>query len=225
MENETFCFIDDIRQKKVAATGAHHKVVKNGCKLPFEYKTRKELKNLMNSPIISTNPMPYKAFKSLPHDEQQHQLDLWGEHFGKSLVILGHLLDVPKPTIATYLRTNKLDFKGVAGNPAKQQDAIKKAKFVSDMFYGRIGTPSHVEEPEINEPGEELTPEIIPEHIDNTNEPETPPEPLAKASRFCMNASGIFTSDELEILLRSLRNASQVNPDGRYQFSVTLTEV
>lgn len=222
MQNETFCFIDDIRQKKTAATGAHHKVLKTGCKLPFEYKSRKELKKLMENPVLSTNPMPYAQFKKLTVEEQQRQLDMWGERYGKSSEIFSLLVNLPRSTANLALRKSGLDFKGEKGKNTKAHSVnLKQLKTLCDTFCGRAGI--EIKTPEIVEPVEEPAEEVV-EKIVLPAEENACDERLANHSRLNFTIEGTFTSDEMEVLLRSLRNASQIDPDGSYKVSIKFTE-
>lgn len=227
MQNETFCFIDDIRQKKTTATGAHHKVIKTGCKLPHEYLKRKELKQLMNTPIISTNPMSLSDFRKLSHEDQQRQLDMWGDRYGRSSYILSILLDTSQGTAHRLLSENGLNFMGTKNGSVKDKlEAKRQTKLVCDTFYGRAGTPTPepVEEP-MPEPIAEETPKDDLSAVAVWEESkEQPTEELANPSRFNFSIAGVFTSDEMEILLRSLRSASQIDPDGKYELTLTMTE-
>ncbi len=221
MKNETFVFLDDIRQKKTTATGYHHRVTKKGCKLPYEYLNRKELKNLMNTPILSSNPMPFADFSKLDAENQQKQLNLWADAYYPSGHIFAMLVDMPVSSANRYLAKNNLDFRGKRGRGVSEEcKKIKtKVKFITDLFYGKTGTPAKVEEE---------TPEIVPEVVEKNDLPVEIPtarEELANPSRINFKVDGVFSSDELEIVFRSLRNASQTDPDRNYKISVTLTEI
>lgn len=221
MKNETFVFLDDIRQKKTTATGYHHRVTKKGCKLPYEYLNRKELKNLMNTPVLSSNPMPFSDFSKLDAENQQKQLNLWADAYYPSAHIFAMLVDMPVSSANRYLLKNNLDFRGTRAQSVSEEcRKIKaKVKFMTDLFYGKTGTPAKVEEE---------TPEIVPEVVKKnelTVEIPTAREELANPSRINFKVDGIFSSDELELVFRSLRNASQIDPDRKYKISVTLTEI
>ena len=221
MKNETFVFLDDIRQKKTTATGYHHRVTKKGCKLPYEYLNRKELKNLMNTPILSSNPMPFSDFSKLDAENQQKQLNLWADAYYPSAHIFAMLVDMPVSSANRYLLKNNLDFQGTRGQGMSEEcRKIKaKVKFMTDLFYGKTGTPAKVEEE---------TPEIVPEVVEKNDLPVEIPtarEELANPSRINFKVDGVFSSDELELVFRSLRNASQIDPDRKYKISVTLVEV
>lgn len=223
MENETFVFIDDIRQKKATATGAHHKVVKTGCKLPFEYKSRKELKNLMNSPIISSNPMPMKNFRELSLEDQQRQLDMWGERYGRSSYILAELLNAPQPSAARLLTKNNLNFKGSKSGDLKQKrEAFKQVKLLCDAFYGRVGNPA--EKPAEAEPIPEVSLPEVEEKFEMVEEKPTAPAELANPSRFNFSIDGVFSSEEAQTLLYAVRTAVEVNKDKTYKLTITLEE-
>lgn len=223
MKNETFVFMDDIRQKKTTATGAHHKVVKTGCKLPFEYKSRKELKNLMNSPIISTNPMPMKDFRELSLEDQQRQLDMWSERYGRSSYILAELLNAPQPSAARLLTKNNLNFKGSKSGSLKQKkEAFKQVKLICDAFYGRVGNPT--EKLAEAEPVPEVSLPEVEEKFEIVEAKPTARVELANPSRFNFSVNGVFSSKEVQTLLYAIRTASETNEEKNYKLTITLEE-
>ena len=223
MKNETFVFMDDIRQKKTTATGAHHKVVKTGCKLPFEYKTRKELKNLMNSPIVSSNPMPMKDFRELSLEDQQRQLDMWGERYGRSSYILAELLNAPQPSASRLLTKNNLNFKGSkSGNLKQKREAFKQVKLLCDAFYGRVGNPA--EKPAEAEPVLEVSLPEVEGKFEMVEAKPTARVELANPSRFNFSVNGVFSSKEVQTLLYAIRTASETNEEKNYKLTITLEE-
>lgn len=220
MKNETFVFLDDIRQKKTTATGYHHRVTKKGCKLPYEYLNRKELKNLMNTPVLSSNPMPFSDFSKLDAENQQKQLNLWADAYYPSAHIFAMLVDMPVSSANRYLLKNNLDFQGTRGQGVSEEcRKIKaKVKFMTDLFYGKAGTPAKVEEE---------TPEIVPEVVKKnelTVEIPTAREELANPSRFNFSVDGVFSSKEVQTLLYAIRTASETNKEKNYKLTITLVE-
>lgn len=74
MNDEKFVFIQDLREKKMAARGGRHKRTHNGkggaVKLPSDYLSKREL-NKMNGETTSyrlNEPMKWLEFKAMPDD-------------------------------------------------------------------------------------------------------------------------------------------------------------
>lgn len=74
MTDEKFAFIEDLRDKKKTATGAHHRRTHCGkggaVRLPSDFKTAKELR-AMNGEVKSyklNDPMSWAEFKAMPDD-------------------------------------------------------------------------------------------------------------------------------------------------------------
>lgn len=74
MTDEKFTFIEDVRDKKRTATGAHHKRTHCGkggaIRFPSDFKSKKELR-AMNGEVKSyklNDPMSWEEFKALPDD-------------------------------------------------------------------------------------------------------------------------------------------------------------
>lgn len=74
MTDEKYTFIEDVREKKRTATGAHHKRTHCGkggaIRFPSDFKTKKEL-NAMNGEVKSyklNDPMSWAEFKAMPDD-------------------------------------------------------------------------------------------------------------------------------------------------------------
>jgi hypothetical protein len=74
MTDEKFTFIEDLRDKKRTATGAHHKRTHCGkggaVKFPSDFMTKKELR-AMNGEVKSyklNEPMTWAEFKAMPDD-------------------------------------------------------------------------------------------------------------------------------------------------------------
>lgn len=74
MTDEKFTFIEDVREKKRTATGAHHRRTHCGkggaIRFPSDFKTKKELR-AMNGEVKSyklNDPMSWAEFKAMPDD-------------------------------------------------------------------------------------------------------------------------------------------------------------
>ena len=239
MKNETFVFIDDIRQKKTTAAGAHHKVVKTGCKLPFEYKTRKELKSLMNSPIISSNPLPMKDFRKLSIEDQQRQLDLWKERYGASGQIFGLLTNTSQRTASRELLSKNLSFEATDNRGTDHKKKLAQTKLVCEAFYdrkevieNRRPTEEEAQEvrPDLFEDVFDVEPEIeipTPKVVEKSEIVEAKPTArveLANPSRFNFTIDGVFYSKEVQTLLYAVRTAVEANEDKAYKLTITLEE-
>ena len=74
MTDEKYTFIEDVREKKKTATGAHHKRTHCGkggaIRFPSDFKTKKEL-NAMNGEVKTyrlNDPVGWAEFKAWPDD-------------------------------------------------------------------------------------------------------------------------------------------------------------
>lgn len=74
MKDETYAFIQDVREKKATARSARNKRTHNGksgrVKFPSDYMTKKEIK-AMSGEVKSyrlNEPMNWKEFKAMPDD-------------------------------------------------------------------------------------------------------------------------------------------------------------
>lgn len=74
MTDEKHTFIEDVREKKKTATGAHHRRTHCGkggaIRFPSDFKTKKELR-AMNGEVKSyklNDPMSWAEFKTMPYD-------------------------------------------------------------------------------------------------------------------------------------------------------------
>ena len=76
MDDEKYVFFQDVREKKVTGYSARKQrshCGKAGCKLPSDYLTKKEIKN-MSGEVKSyrlNEPMTYAEFRLMPEDLQK----------------------------------------------------------------------------------------------------------------------------------------------------------
>jgi hypothetical protein len=107
MTDEKYSFLQDVRDRKRVARGAHNKRTHCGkggaIKFPSDYMTRKELK-AMSGEVKSYNinePMKWKEFKALPDDIKIVYIKALREKFGVSDKRIGtEMMGVSQTAIA-----------------------------------------------------------------------------------------------------------------------------
>ena len=107
MTDEKYTFVQDVRDRKRVARGAHNKRTHCGkggaVKFPSDYKTRKELK-AMNGEMKSYNinePMKWREFKALPDDIKIVYIKALREKFGVSDTrIAVEMMDITRVYVA-----------------------------------------------------------------------------------------------------------------------------
>lgn len=109
MKDETYVFIQDVREKKITARSARNTRTHNGkrgaVKLPSDYMTKKEL-NAMNGEVQSyrlNSPMTFVEFKSLPDDLKVMYIKLIRNRFHAPDKAIGKMLGVSQKTISLHL--------------------------------------------------------------------------------------------------------------------------
>lgn len=87
MKDETFCFIQDVKEKKSTARSARNKRTHNGkggmVKLPSDFMTRKEI-NAMNGEVKAyrmNDPMKWAEFKAMPDDIKRDYIKILRSKF------------------------------------------------------------------------------------------------------------------------------------------------
>jgi len=77
MDDAEWLFRKDSQEKKITARSARKKVRHSGCKLPTDYRSRKEIRE-MNGEVMIMNPnkpMTYLYFKTLSKELQQEYIN------------------------------------------------------------------------------------------------------------------------------------------------------
>lgn len=131
----------DCRQKKVIAHSAKHKVRHTGCRLPSDYLTPKQKKEL-NGPVLTYNlskPMDYHTFKGMTFDNKASYLLRLFEDYGGTNQKVADMFGVSIATV-TSLKRQFLIPEFRKGKCSKADEA-RWSKFIGD-------------EPEIEEPTE-----------------------------------------------------------------------
>lgn len=205
MKDETYCFVNDSKQKKQAATGAFHKPPHSGCRLPSDNLSSAELK-AMSGPVDTFNlsvPMPHSKFQRLSKAQQQTQLNVWQSVYGCGTPGFAKLLGVQYGTARSYLVRHSLPL-GEA-NPTEEQ--TQKLNKTIELYYGNKICPE--ENPVQNE------------KIDDLSEKSPEVSPEISQNKIAFSASGSFSAaDALRIF-----NALAVlvdGGDGSYAITVTL---
>lgn len=149
MTDEKYVFIQDIREKKIAARSA--KSTRTHCgkggavKFPSDYKTKKELQ-AMNSEVKSyrlNDPMKWAEFKALPDDLKVSYIKLIRERFNPHDCDIAEMLGVHRVTFSNWIKalgigsgkaiggTHKFDKEGwiawCNGAPIPAADHVEKS--------------------------------------------------------------------------------------------------
>lgn len=195
MNDIAYEFMQDVREKKKNSYGAHHKPRKSGCKLPFEYRSKKEIMNMNSEVKDYSKPIPFEEFKKLSHEEQVKQLDIWNDVYGASFGNLALLLDSTPGKMKNFF--NKKGFVPYGncrvGCNKEMRDKKKKLEKVCLDYYGHGNDKKKTEKKiENNEP---LGPEDV--SLDLV-------KPLVSGSRFNFSIDGEFTGSEVEKFLQGI---------------------
>ena len=111
MTDEKFTFIEDLRDKKRTATGAHHKRTHCGkggaIRFPSDFKTKKE-REAMNGEVKSyklNDPMGWEEFKAMPDDVQKLYITALREKYNVSDTNIFKMMGINQTSGSRYLRT------------------------------------------------------------------------------------------------------------------------
>ena len=109
MTDEKFTFIEDLREKKKTATGAHHKRTHCGkggaVRFPSDYKTAKELR-AMNGEVKSyklNDPMSWKEFKAMPDDIKVAYIKALRKRYNVSDTKIAEMMCVSQHTLSNLM--------------------------------------------------------------------------------------------------------------------------
>lgn len=109
MTDEKFTFIEDLREKKKTATGAHHKRTHCGkggaVRFPSDYKTAEELR-AMNGEVKSyklNDPMSWKEFKAMPDDIKIAYIKALRKRYNVSDTKIAEMMCVSQHTLSNLM--------------------------------------------------------------------------------------------------------------------------
>ena len=234
-------FYKDCANKKRTAYGVHKKnrTGKGAVKLPSDYLSRKEMKELMNTEITTEDlslPMPLKSFYKLSAKNQKLQLEIWGNVYGHSSATIGKLLGVSQGT--GYRILAKLDmtesFKAKYAEESEDKDKRKEQtrrllevlgkgsevveKAEEETFEASPATGMPKDEPVVEKPVEPLM--VVEE------KKEVSKKPIARkpVESFSTNISG--RGDIIEAVVRAQLEAmsaclDQIDEDAVYNVQMT----
>ena len=110
MTDEKFAFIEDVREKKRTATGAHHKRTHCGkggaIRFPSDFKTKKELK-AMNGEVKSyklNDPVSWAEFKAMPDDIKRTYITALRKKYNVSDKKIAEMLGVEQTYFSSACR-------------------------------------------------------------------------------------------------------------------------
>lgn len=110
MTDEKYTFIEDVREKKKTATGAHHKRTHCGkggaIRFPSDFKTKKE-REAMNGEVKSyklNDPMSWAEFKAMPDDIKATYITALRKKYNVSDTHIAKMLGVGQSTFNYHTR-------------------------------------------------------------------------------------------------------------------------
>lgn len=110
MKDETYAFIQDVKDKKTTARSARNKRTHNGksgrVRFPSDNMTKKEL-NAMNGEVKSyrlNEPMSWNEFKAMPNDIQYGYIKLLKEKYSATNQAIEKMLGVSNGLLARHMK-------------------------------------------------------------------------------------------------------------------------
>lgn len=142
MTDEKFTFIEDLREKKRTATGAHHKRTHCGkggaVRFPSDYKTAKELR-AMNGEVKSyklNDPMSWGEFKAMPDDIKRTYITALRKKY-----------NVSDTNIAKMMGTDQVNLSSMARKLGIKSTRKSREKWDADGWYAWVnGVPVEANE-------------------------------------------------------------------------------
>lgn len=109
MEDEKYVFFQDVREKKV--TGYSARKQRSHCgkggrvKLPSDYLTKKELKNMSGEckTFRLNSPMKWKEFKAMPEDLQIAYIKAIKEKYNPPIVAIAKMMEIDRANLSRCL--------------------------------------------------------------------------------------------------------------------------
>jgi hypothetical protein len=134
MKDEEYVFYQDLKEKKVTGYSARKQrshCGKAGCKLPSDYLTKKEIKNMSGEcrSYRLNEPMKFAEFKAMPNDLQMIYITAIREKYNAPVSMIGKMMGIERAHLSKYLR-DVLGFgKFPHGNHAWEKDAFMEWAF------------------------------------------------------------------------------------------------
>lgn len=186
MDDTTYTFISDIKERKSAASGARH--VKNGskskkCTLPSDYLTRSQ-KQKLNGEVKTykmSEPITWKEFQKMPKDLKEDYIVNMIDTYHVSCVQLGEMMGISNKTLNNYLRDLGLNgYLPGRGHCMSRDQRDAWNRFLNDYATAGKNQPVSKRTEEYYQKAEE---KAVAEKKSTSNLPEN-------ASKFSINYSG-----------------------------------
>lgn len=214
MNDTTYTFIQDIREKKSTASGARHRVSgakSKKCTLPHENLTPAQLRR-RNGPVKTyscAKPCTYEEFKDMPEKVQWFYIDTCLNTFGGTSTKLAEMWGVTGQCVRQNMKRLRINRDRSRGNDELWQKFLAKG----DTPVGEEVTQEVAESVEIEE-----TPEVpaTPE--------ETEPENAAPAFSAIRNHASIhlnYTGTPYQVL--SFLLSCSMGQDDSQVFDIDIT--
>lgn len=109
MDDAQWLFKQDSKEKKITARSARKKVYHAGCKLPSDYMSKKEIRN-MNGEVKIMNlrkPMSYAYFKTMPKELQEEYLTYLRDTFDAAISDIAKMMGCNANALSFYINHTK----------------------------------------------------------------------------------------------------------------------
>lgn len=109
MVDEKYVYLQDLREKKVTGYSARKQrshCGKAGCKLPSDYLSKKEIKNMSGEckSYRLNEPMTYAEFRLMPIDLQKTYIMALRQKYNAPVSMIGKMMGVERAHLSKYLR-------------------------------------------------------------------------------------------------------------------------
>lgn len=109
MRDEEYFYFQDLKEKKVTGYSARKQrshCGKAGCKLPSDYLTKKEIKNMSGEckSYRLNEPMSIVEFRSMPEDLQKTYIMALRQKYNAPVSAIGQMLGIERAHLSKYLR-------------------------------------------------------------------------------------------------------------------------
>ena len=109
MRDEEYVYFQDLKEKKVTGYSARKQrshCGKAGCKLPSDYLTKKEIKNMSGEckSYRLNEPMSIVEFRAMPEDLQKTYIMALRQKYNAPVSAIGQMLGIERAHLSKYLR-------------------------------------------------------------------------------------------------------------------------
>lgn len=106
MKDETFCYMEDVKEKSITARSARNRSTHGGVMLPCDTMTRKELE-AMNGEVKTyrlSEPMRWAEFKTMPDELKVQYIEFIRDKFGVSDTCISKMFCISQKSVSTEMQ-------------------------------------------------------------------------------------------------------------------------